>query len=158
MEKANKKTYNFLSHMKIVLLMIIFVHVSYTYVHHNIIIAHFYPISNNFTMICVTASISFYLLLIAIIIPFEFGNVVYTAHYADDCIFPFVMLCTSLVDVCSAFTKEINGGRFDQRKRKCVSRIFRELGPYWVRRSCIIKEETFWKLYDLLVPYYLKRK
>ena len=35
-----------------------------------------------------------------------------------------------------------------------MSDVFRELGPYWVKPSYIMTEDDFWKLFNLIHPYY----
>ena len=47
---------------------------------------------------------------------------------------------------------------FVRRKRKVVSAIFSELGPYYVHKSYRMDEVHFWKLYNMLKPHNRNKK
>ena len=44
------------------------------------------------------------------------------------------------------------------RNRRTVASIFKEQGPYYVRRAYRMNEESFWKLHELLKPYMASRR
>ena len=108
-------------------------------------------------MLCLTASIAFYIILISFVIPSCFGHATDDDQYIDDSIMLVMMSCAALVEICHDMTNQYkNDRRFVSRKRRCVSDIFSELGPYWVKRSYIMTEDEFWKLFNLIHPYYPK--
>ena len=87
-------------------------------------------------MILLLASISLYVLLIAVILPCCFGNIANNAQYVDDSLMWMMMTGATLVEVCRDMTNTCTNDRcFDPQKRRCISDIFSELGPYWIRRS-----------------------
>ena len=86
-------------------------------------------------MIHVSTSISLYILVIAIILPFIFGNVGENKNWVDDSIMIVMMSCVSLLEVCPTVQDKINSKHFVIRKRKCCSDIFLELGDYWTKIS-----------------------
>ena len=69
-----------------------------------------------------------------------------------------VTLASSVVVDATILITGLRSRRFVPRKRKCVEVIFKELGPYHVRRSYRMQEATFWKLNSLLLPYLPKQR
>ena len=88
---------------------------------------------------------------------FSSGNTVEDDQFIDDSIVLVMMSCAALLEVYHNMTDEEKQFKsFVRRKRRCVSDIFKELGPYWVKRSYRMTEDEFWKLFNIIHPYYPK--
>jgi hypothetical protein len=61
-------------------------------------------------------------------------------------------LVASMDDDDKAVPKKRGPRNARERERRSVESIFREYGPYYVRRAYRMDEESFWKLHDLLKP------
>ena len=110
-------------------------------------------------MFSVSASLSLYFILIAIIIPSCFGNPTHSDYAVDDSLIFIMMSCASAVQFgTDMINHRSRYRRFVTRDRRCVSDIFSDLGPYFVRRSYRMTEEEFWKLFNLIEPFYPKEK
>ena len=100
-----------------------------------------------------TALVLYCLLLL---FPVACSNTLDIDAIIDDTIFCVTLASSVVVDATILITG-LRSRRFVQRKRKCVDVIFKEIGPYHVRRSYRMKEATFWKLNSLLLPYLPKK-
>ena len=70
-------------------------------------------------MLCLTASIAFYIILISFVIPSCFGHATDDDQYIDDSIMLVMMSCAALVEVCHDMTNQYkNDRRFVSRKRR----------------------------------------
>ena len=65
------------------------------------------------------------------------------------------VLATSTAVECSLDLFVSATRNFVRRERKCVTKIFAELGPYYMRRNYCMAATTFSKLHFLLQPYLL---
>ena len=96
-----------------------------------------------------------YLLIVCYFIPLYLGLHDKEEDPFNDYIIDSVILSvTSLVDVVSYLFLEntYDDRRTVVRHRKSVNSIFKELGPYYVRRSYRMREVDFWNLLDLISP------
>ena len=59
---------------------------------------------------------------------------------------------------CSLFNESNRSRTFVRRERRCVSDIFQELGPRYIRRSYRMNSIHFGTLYNAILPYYPKRE
>ena len=106
-----------------------------------------------------SAGISLYLLVISVILPLSCGSLINSIGHVDDSLVLVAMSCATLLEAASYVIYEgKNHRRFVRRKRKCVSDIFAELGPTFTKRSYRMSETSFWKLYNMVAPFYPKQK
>ena len=79
---------------------------------------------------------------------FSSGNTTEDDQFTDDSIFLVMMSCAALLEVYHDMADEEKHKKcFVRRKRRCVSDIFRELGPYWVKPpSTIPSRDTLYSL------------
>ena len=102
-----------------------------------------------------------HLLVVCCFIPLCFGlHDEEEDPFNDYIIASIILSVTSLVDVVSYLFLEntYDTRRTVVRHRNSVNSIFRELGPYYVRRSYRMREVDFWNLLDLISPYIPKNK
>ena len=97
-----------------------------------------------------------YIFFITFILPVVMGKGCDADTVLDDTIVNIVHVSAALSHLCySLFSESERVSRiFVRRRRRCVSDIFSELGQINTRRAYRMDGTTFWKLYNMLEPYY----
>ena len=72
---------------------------------------------------------------------------------AKDTALAVALVSNIICEVCIHQSSTRKEREWVPRKRRCIKNIFQELGPYHVRRSYRMNENTFWKLNAVLLPY-----
>ena len=110
-------------------------------------------------MMWLYAGISLYLLVFSVILPYACGSLSESTGNVDYLIVLIAMSCATFLEAASYVIDDVkNHRRFVRRKRNCVSNIFAELGPTFTKRSYRMSELSFWKLYNMVAPFYPKQK
>ena len=109
-----------------------------TYLHHTILI---------------------YVLVIAFIVPVILDGSGETDNVLNASLVNVILASCSVMDgyyilLFNNMTKR----RFVERKRKCVTDIFADYGPYYTRWAYCMNEMQFWKLYNILYKFYPKKR
>ena len=95
-----------------------------------------------------------YVVIIAIGLPVVFASNKQRDTYIDDTLLAVVFATvTVLGGSYSTIFDGITKRRFIRRKRRIMSDIFSELGPYYTQRSYRMKEQSFWQLYNMIKPF-----
>ena len=87
-----------------------------------------------------------YIIIICFLIPVSYALVDGDDNQIDDLIISIAMGASSVIDIISDLflQRTVDDRRNVKRHRKTVNCIFRELGPYYVRRAYRMDEDQFW--------------
>ena len=97
-----------------------------------------------------------YIFLAAVVVPVALAEPDEVCNLVNDSILHIILSSYTVFDVISddLLFDSITRRRFVRRKRKSVSDIFSELGPYYARRAYRMDEVQFWKLYNIIYKTY----
>ena len=101
-----------------------------------------------------------YIFLAAVVVPVALAEPDEVCNLVNDSILHIILSSYTVFDIISddLLFDSITRRRFIRRKRKSVSDIFSELGPYYVRRAYRMDETQFWKLYNIIYKTYPRAK
>ena len=95
-----------------------------------------------------------YLVIIGLGLPLVFASNIQRDTYINDTLLVAVFASVTVLDGSyNTVFDDITKRGFVWRKRRIVSDIFSELGPYNTQRSYRMKEQHFWQLYNMIKPF-----
>ena len=99
-------------------------------------------------------SLLIYVLIMAIIVPTIVAKPDAMDDLLNDSLINTILVsCTAMDGYYILLFDNMTKRKFVKRKRRCVTDLFSEYGPYNVRRAYYMDEMQSWKLYNILYKY-----